>query len=121
MKKVLLSLLIILISILLIFTVVKGWDIGPVNVLSFNGIRDKDAKLETEIEKATMLASKDYRDKLTEQDMNIENLEDIKKQYEDLVAVNVEDGAEPVGQLEKYEMEYLWAQLGNHAKQEGVT
>ena len=51
----------------------------------------------------------------------MKTLEEVKEQYHDLVVVDTESGEEAVPQLEKYEIEYLWTQIGNHAKEEGVT
>lgn len=121
MKKLLLTALIIILTILLVFTVVKGWGVGPVNILSISQMREKNAKLDKDIQDTKLMVDKDYEGQLSEQDVNIKDLEEIKKQYEDLVAVNVDENAEPSTQLQRYEMEYLWAQIGNHAKSEGVT
>ena len=121
MKKALLTVLIILLVILLLYTVIQGWQIGSIDVLSYAGIRNMNSELDEQIQRVDKLKSRDYQEKLDEQQDIEKRLEEMKKQYEDLVSVNVGDGATPASQIERYEMEYLWSQIGNHAKAEGVT
>ncbi len=121
MKKTLLTLLILLLGALLVYTVTQGWQIGNFNVLSYSQIKSKDKKLDEEVEKAKKLAQEDYEKEVDDEKLNKENLDEIKQQYENLVITDTETGEEITPQLEKYEMEYLWTQIGNHAKAEGVT
>ena len=120
MKRIILTALILLLIILLGVTAVKGWQIGGIKVLSIGEIKAKNAELDTEIDKANKLAGIEYKKQVTDEEVNMKTLEEVKQQYHDLVVVNPETGEQTTPQLEKYEIEYLWTQIGNHAKQEGV-
>ena len=120
MKRIILTALILLLIILLGVTAVKGWQIGGIKVLSIGEIKAKNAELDTEIDKANKLAGIEYKKQVTDEEVNMKTLEEVKQQYHDLVVVNPETGEQSTPQLEKYEIEYLWTQIGNHAKQEGV-
>ena len=121
MKKILLSLLIVLLILLIAFTFIKGWGFGSVQVLSFADIKSKDEILEREINKAHTLAETDFKKELNDENDNIEKLEDAREQYKQLVGTDENGEINQNSQLERYEMEYLWTQIGNYAKSEGVS
>lgn len=67
-----------------------------------------------------MLASTDYEKALDDIKNDAKKLGDEKKTYEDLVSVSGEDVSGLAAQYQKYEIEYLWAVIGNHATSEGI-
>ncbi len=121
MKKTLLILLIILIVVLGLYTVLHGYTIGPLKVLSFYGITKKDNELDQKINDLTKLSTVEYKKKKDTLEENSSKLQDAKQKYQDMVQVNVGDDVEITRQLQEYEEEYLWTRIGNHAKTEGVT
>ena len=120
MKKTLLISLILLVLVLGVFTMARGYSIGTISILSFGGLKEKDNALQSKIDQITSLATVDFENETNSINENKDKLTDAKNEYEDLVTVNPENG-EVSRQLQQYEAEYLWTKIGNHAKKEGVT
>lgn len=121
MKKLLLIILITLLTALSVYIVICGFQIGNVEVLSYNGIRQRNHELDEKIQEASKLAQKDFKSVLSDINTNTKKLISEKKEYEDLVAVNSEGGAQSLGQIQEYKVEALWVKLGTCATSEGVS
>ncbi|MCI8444762.1 MAG: hypothetical protein HFJ37_06445 [Clostridia bacterium] len=121
MKKLLILILITLLSILSIFVVIQGIEIGPIEILGIKGIQTKNSELDTKIQQAGKLAQKDYQQIINTVDTNAKKLKEEKKNYEDMVTISQGDGEQAANQIEKYEIETLWVRLGNHATSQGVV
>ena len=120
MKKILIITLMALLLILTVYTMVSGISIGPVEIPGIMGIVQKNNDLDAKIAQANKLADTEYKRKLNTLTSNTKKLEDEKTKYQDLAAVSLESGNGTTGQVEKYEIEYLWTRVGNHATSEGV-
>ena len=120
MKKILISLLIILLLALNCFAILKGIKIFGIDILSIGQIKEKNDNLDAKIAQATTLASTDYPKVLSEMETNLKKLEEEKKNYEDMVTISTNDQVQLANQYQKYEVEYLWTIIGNHATKEGV-
>ena len=120
MKKILIITLMALLLILTVYTMVSGISIGPVEIPGIMGIVQKNDELDAKIAQANKLADTEYKRKLNTLTTNTKKLEDEKTKYQDLAAVSLESGNGTTGQVEKYEIEYLWTRVGNHATSEGV-
>lgn len=121
MKKLLISILIVLLLSLCFLAVSNGIKIGGVNILGVSEIKNKSQALDENIEKATKLASTDYPNALTQMETDMKKLEEEKKNYEDMVTVSSSEDVQATSQFQKYEIEYLWTAVGNHATSEGVV
>lgn len=121
MKKILISLLILLLFILNFIGITKGIQLFGLDILSIEQIKEKNANLDTKIGQATTLASTDYPKVLSEMEANLKKLEEEKKNYEDMVTISTDDQVQLANQYQKYEVEYLWTIIGNHATKEGVV
>lgn len=121
MKKLLLSIVIVLIAILTGITVVQGIHIGGLNVLGIVEIKNKNNDLDTIVKQATKLASTDFQKKKDDLDDEIKKLETEKNKYEDMVNVSTESEVEAANQSYDYEIDFLLIRIENHAKSEGVT
>lgn len=121
MKKLLLSIVIVLIAILTGITVVQGLHIGGLNVLGIVEIKNENNDLDTIVKQATKLASTDYQKKKDDLDDAIKKLETEKNNYEDMVNVSTESEVEAANQSYDYEIDFLLIRIENHAKSEGVT
>ena len=120
MKKILILILIGLLLALSIFIVVSGFEIGNIEVLSFVGIQERNKELDETIQQASKLAEKDYKQAINNVLENSKNLEQTKKEYEDMTAISTQGDIQLANQLQKYEIETLWVKLGNYATSEGV-
>ena len=121
MKKLLLSVIAVLIIILTGITIVKGFQIGQLNILGITEIKSENEKLDTTIKQATKLASTDYQKKIDSLNETIKKLETEKNNYEDMVSVSTESEVQAANQSYDYMMDFLLIRIENHAKSEGVT
>lgn len=121
MKKLLLSISIILIIILTAITVIKGLKIGGFTVLGIKDIKDKDEDLDVIMQQATKLASTDYQKKIDDLNETIKKLETEKNKYDDMVNVSTDSEVQAANQTYNNMIEFLLIRIENHAKTEGIT
>lgn len=121
MKKLLISVIILLILILTGVTVVKGIEIGPLKVLGILEIKDDNDKLDDKVKQATKLTSTDYQKAIDDLNDAIKQLENQKNNYEDMVNVSTDSQVEAANQTYNNTIDFLFVRIENHAKSEGVT
>ena len=121
MKKLLLSIVIILVLALTIVTVIQGLHIGGINILGVKEIQEEDQSLEKKLTEATQLVSTEYPNKLSELDTDISKMKEYKQKYEDMVAVSTDSEVAASLQTQKYTVDKLWSRLGTLATDEGLT
>ena len=120
MKKLLITIVIVLLTILTIVAVIRGLQIGNLEILGITGMNEKNAELDAEISEAKKLASTDYPKMLSEIEQNLKEWKETKQDYDDRVVVSTESQIEQATQFAKYEQEKLYILLGSHARSEGV-
>lgn len=120
MKKLLILILIVLLIVLSVFIVLRGVRVGNVEVLSIKQIRTKSEELDDTIMKATKLATTDYQKSINTLNEDYKKLEKEKQNYNDLTIISSDGEIQSASQIEKYELESLWVQIGSHAKSEGA-
>lgn len=131
MKRVLIIILLIL-SILLGYSLVtKGFsnDKMEFSVSSYNDIGDQSEVLTMAVAAYNKKNDKEYQTILNNLNSSITKYEKTKGEYEDLIAeigsteevTNEEDDIVVVPSLTVYEIDFLWATIGNYAKKEGLT
>lgn len=118
MRKILFVLAIILLLIITVFTVVKGFDIGNISVWGVQDIIEQNDLIDTRNNELSNLVSIKYQNELATLEISAQTLEQTRKEYEDLAALTTDDTN--YIQQEKYEIEFLWTRLGNYAKDENV-
>ena len=121
MKKLLISVIILLILILTGVTVVKGIEIGPLKVLGILEIKDENDKLDDKVKQATKLTSTEYQKAIDDLNDAIKQLENQKNNYEDMVNVSTDSQVEAANQTYNNTIDFLFVRIENHAKSEGVT
>lgn len=121
MKKLLISIIILLVVILTAVTMVNGLKIGGIEILGIHEMGKENDNLDTKIKEATKLASTDYQKKLNDLDKNVKEFEKTKNSYNDMISVSTDSEIQAANQYGVYEIGTLWIKLGNHAKSEGVT
>lgn len=121
MKKLLISVIILLILILTGITIVKGIEIGPLKVLGILEIKDDNDKLDDKVKQATKLTSTDYQKAIDDLNDAIKQLENQKNSYEDMVNVSTDSQVEAANQTYNNTIDFLFVRIENHAKSEGVT
>ena len=121
MKKTLILVLILLLLVTMAFMIFKSLKIGKVEVLGVKNLGDENKKLDASIQTLSRLTSTDYQKALTDITSSSKQYEQAKTEYEELVNVSSDSEVTTASQLQKYEIEYLWTRIGNHATSENVV
>lgn len=118
MKKILISILIVLLLILSYFWIWHG--IKIIKIESVNDIKEASSKLEEDLKNANELDSQIYPNEEENLKKAIENLKTSKQEYESKIKYST--GEANIGALEikTYKIHYLWAVLGGYRKEENV-
>ena len=121
MKKILISILIILLIILAYFAMFNGVSLGKLKILSAEQIVDADENLTQDIEDLQSLLKKEYPNKEEELNSSVSELLDKKEEYYKLAKASTEAEMAKANTEETYLIEYLWTRVGRHATSNGVT
>lgn len=119
MRKLLISILLILLIVMTVLCVKNGINIGPLHVLGITQIQDANGELTRKIAEAKD-TNDNYANKLTEIKDVITDLGTARQKYLQTINVSTESEIREATQTKNYTIEYLWSQVGNHATQEGV-
>lgn len=120
MRKILLVTLICLLLLLGGYLVMNKLEIGSLEILGIKEIKNENAKLDTKIQEASKLSSTDYETQIANLNSSLKTLQKEKQSYEDLVTISNSEEITEANKFEKYEIEYIWTKVGNHATSEGV-
>ena len=120
MRKLLISILLILLIVMTVLCIKNGINIGPLHVLGVTQIQDANAELTRKIAEAKT-TNDNYANELTEIKNLIADLGDARDEYLQTINVSTESEIREATQTKNYTIEYLWSQVGNHATQEGVN
>ena len=119
-RKILMSVLTILLAVLTYFTISNGVSIGSFKALGLKGLKEQDSQIQSKVETASSLTSSEYPSKLSELNQNAKNLLSKKEKYTDLTTYSTDDQIQAANELQEYEVEYLWAEVGKYATKEGI-
>lgn len=118
MKKILISILIVLLLILSYFWIWHG--IKVIKIKSVNDIKRAGLKLEQHLDSANELDSQTYPNKEEELKKAIDSLKDSKQAYENKSKYNTSGTSIGNVEIKTYKIHYLWAVLGSYRKEESV-
>ena len=105
MRKILISILLILLIILAYFTIFEGISIGNFEVLSATGIVKLNDDLTAKIEEANRKIKSDLQSKKTELKQNIDILLDNKESYYNLANVSTESEKQD---MQEMKLQRIW-------------
>ena len=120
MRKILLGLLVILLLALAVYTAVYGIELGGLKINSIPAIKEENEVLESKIDKASKLRTTQYPSEITVLEGAYKKLVAEKENYEQILALGVDENGQPINKIQEYEMEKIWVAMGNHAKAQGV-
>lgn len=120
MRKILLGLLVILLLALAVYTAVYGIELGGLKINSIPAIKEENEILESKIDKASKLRTTQYPSEITTLEGAYKKLVAEKENYEQILALGVDENGQPINKIQEYEMEKIWVAMGNHAKAQGV-
>jgi hypothetical protein len=121
MRKILIIALIVLLLVLGYFTIFSGLNVLGVDILSVFQIKDKSEQLDEQLQVASTLTSVDRPNAMTNLNDSAKQLLIAKEEYNDKILYSSEEEIEQATQGIKYEIEYLWTKVGNHATKNGIT
>lgn len=119
-RKILITCLVILLGVLSYFTIVNGVKIGGFEAFGITSLKQENEEIDEKISQASKLTSTDYPAKLSELNKNGKTLLSKKEEYTDLTTYSTEEQIEAANELDDYEVEYLWATIGNYATKQGI-
>lgn len=120
MRKLLISILLILLLIMTVLFIKNGINIGPLHVLGVGQIQDANDELTKKINQAKTV-NDEYSNKLETLSADISELVQAKEECLTQINASTESQLEDATQTKNYTIEYLWSKVGNHATQEGVN
>lgn len=121
MKKVLISILIVLLIVLAYVTILEGLNVGEFKILSVKEIVDANDQLDSEIQKAQSLLKINYPSKKEELSSSVTDLLGKKEEYFKVAKLSSDKEITKANTEETYYIEYLWTRIGNHATSKGVN
>ncbi len=119
-RKILMGILTVLLAVLLYFTIANGVSIGSFKAYGIKNIKQENENIENKISSASKLTSVEYPSKLSELNKNAKTLLSKKEEYSDLTTYSTAEQVQAANELEDFEVEYLWATVGNYATKEGI-
>lgn len=121
MRKLLISILTMILIVLAYLVVTDGILIGNFRILSWNDLVENNNKLDKDIENLEKLSSVTYPQEQTKLNDSYKQLKIKKDEYADLILYSSETEIAAATQTEIYETEFLWTKLGNYAtKNNGI-
>ena len=118
MKKILISVLIILLLILSYFALAKG--IGFLRIKSINDIKNASNNLDSNFKQANELSNKTYPTEVEALESAIKQLKISKREYDNKNLYGEEENYLGAVEIKTYKIHYLWTILGNYSKDRDI-
>jgi len=112
MKKVIISILIVILIVIAYWMMAQNFKIGNFSIQNIKGIQALDEQLNQEIATAKQKTSQEYVSEVETLRTAIKDMATAKQKYEEY---NVQ-GDLGLIQIKTYKVEYLWAIIGQYAK-----
>ena len=103
-----------------IYIATCGISIGGIEINGVQAIQEENLKLEKKIQEATRLKNTDYPQNTTSLESAYKKLMTEKENYEQILALGVDENGQPLNKIQEYEIEKIWITMGNYAKKQGV-
>ena len=113
MKKILISILVVLLLILTYVILAKVINIGFIKIDSISTIKSESTKLDQDLNKANELSNKTYPAEVQGLEEAIRELKISKQEYENKKLYSAENEALGTVEIKTYTIHYLWTILGN--------
>ena len=119
MRKILFSILIILLLVCSVLVIKNGIKIAGLDIWGVQQIQQKNSEIDSRNDELKSLVNGTYTTTLTKLDTSSETLQQTKKEYEEQAILA--SGSRFYNQTEKYKIEFLWTRIGNYAKDDNVV
>ena len=121
MRKLLMMLIVVLLSILCYFALTSGVEFANLNISSIKQIEAQSKNLNTKIEEINTLIDVEYPRKMTQLKTASNNMKTAKNEYLRYTNLSTDQEILDAMQKKSYTIEFLWTNLGLHARNEGVN
>ena len=121
MRKILIIVIIVLLLVLGISTVANGIQIGDFQILSISQIEEKNNEINNKIEEINQLNDTEYPSKIQALNSASNHMETAKSKYLNYTSLSTDEEILAAMQEKTYKIEFLWATLGTHARNEEVN
>lgn len=118
MRKILFSIIIILLLLGAGLTIANGLELGNFHVWGINAFVAENENIEKKNQELSDLVSVTYPNSIEQLNTASNTLDFTKKEYEDKAVLI--SNSKYYMQTEKYEIEFLWTKLGNYAQDNNV-
>lgn len=120
MRKILISIIGVILLIIVIVSATKGIKAGKLKVYSIKDVKQTSQNLDAKIAEAETEKQQNYGKAVSDINKSITELKNKKEEYEAKIN-SLGTGTElGITQIEKYKIEYLWNKIGSYAKNEGL-
>ena len=119
MRKIIISVIVVLLLIGSAFFMVNG--INNVGIKGIKGLNEKNKTIEQKISELSNAISVTYVNTESNLKSTASTLQSSKTEYENQAALSNSSSPSYASQLEKYDIDYLCTKIGNHAKNENVV
>lgn len=120
MRKVLFSIIIVLLAIGSYFFLLNGISIGAFKINGVKEIRQLGVTLDEKVYKATELTTVTFNSSNKTLNDTLNELQSKRKEYENKVALSSDEEVMQASVKEKHEIQFLWAKIGNYATKNGL-
>lgn len=121
MRKILISLVIVLLLVAGYFTMFRGINLFGIEVLSIFQLQDKNKQIDSELSRLSNLTSVEQPKAMTDLNNSAKQLLIAKEEYNDKILHSSSESIQAASQSRPYKTEYLWVVLGNHAKKNSIN
>lgn len=121
MRKILITILAIILVILAYFTIFHGISIGSFKILGTSQIEELSDELNSKKDEANRKVASEFQGKQEELLSKVDTLLQNKEQYYDVANVSTDNQLSQANTEEVYNLEYLYLKVGGHARNEGVN
>lgn len=121
MRKILISILIVLLLVVSYIISFKGLNVFGIDILSLKQIKDKNMELDIKLKEVSTLTSVDQPKAISDLNDSAKQLTIAKEEYNDKIIYSSSDNISLATQLKTYKTEYLGIRIGNHAKKNAVN
>lgn len=120
MKKLLLTIVIVLLCVLAYIMVFNSLKMGKFKIKSVADIKSESLNLDNTLKKATELTAQTYPQTKDKLNTSINNLKIKKEQYLNKIANMPNSDTLEYMQIDNYEKEFLWTKIGSYATKENI-
>lgn len=121
MRKILLVLIIVILLAFGITTAVNGTQIGNFRIYSVKEIAQQSEELDSKVQEINTLINSEYPTQVSNLDTASKEMKSTKEDYLKEINFSSNEELESVLQIKNFDIERIWAKVGNHAIDQGVN